>query len=96
MQDSEAYAQVPAQNAAQAWRYVVAQATGVLMARFRIGSEAAFGKLATMATKSNRPIVVVAREIVEDVNGAASANGKPNGVRRHLRPAPEREPGQLT
>ena len=36
MELSEAYEQTPAQTASQAWRYVVAQATGILMARFRI------------------------------------------------------------
>ena len=39
MELSEAYEQTPAQTASQAWRYVVAQATGILMARFRISSE---------------------------------------------------------
>jgi hypothetical protein len=96
MQESEAYEHSPAENAAQAWRFVVAQATGVLMARFSIGSEAALEKLATMATESALPVGVVAREIIEEVNGAASHNGKPHGVHRNLRPAPEREPGQLT
>ena len=45
MELSEASVQTPAQTASQAWRYVVAQATGTLMARFRINSGAAHARL---------------------------------------------------
>jgi len=70
---SEACELTPAQTASQAWRYVVAQATGILMARFRISSDAAHARLADMAAEDSRPLVAVAREIVEGVNRSASA-----------------------
>jgi len=73
MELSEACVQTPAQTASQAWRYVVAQATGILMARFRISSETAHARLADMAAEASRPLVAVAREIVEEVNRSASA-----------------------
>ena len=62
MELSGAYEQTPAQTASQAWRYVVAQATGILMARLRINSESAFARLASTASDERRPLVAVARE----------------------------------
>ena len=85
MELSEAYEQTPAQTASQAWRYVVAQATGILMARFRISSETAFARLATKAADERRPLVAVAREIVEEVNRSASARTRSTGRPPHLR-----------
>jgi AmiR/NasT family two-component response regulator len=76
---SEAYEQAPARTASQAWRYVVAQATGILMARFRINSDAAHTRLANMAAEASRPLVAVAREIVEEVNRSASARTRSSG-----------------
>lgn len=74
---SEACGLTPAQTASQAWRYVVAQATGILMARFRINSDAARARLVEMAAEDSRPLVAVAREIVEGVNRSASAQTRP-------------------
>ncbi len=85
MELSEACVQTPAQTASQAWRYVVAQATGILMARFRINSEAAHTRLADMAAEDSRPLVAVAREIVEEVNRSASARTRSTGRPPHLR-----------
>jgi AmiR/NasT family two-component response regulator len=76
MELSEACEQTPAQTASQAWRYVVAQATGILMARFRINSEAAVARLADMATEANRPVVAVARDVVEEVNRSAAGRSR--------------------
>ena len=72
MEQSEADAPTPAQTAAEQRRAVVAQATGVLMARFRIDSTAAIMKLATIAAEGARPVIDIAREIVEKVNRSAS------------------------
>jgi AmiR/NasT family two-component response regulator len=47
-------------------RDVVAQATGVLVAQFEIGPEAAFDKLTIEAADSGRPVSDVAREIVKN------------------------------
>ena len=85
MELSEAGAQTPAQTASQAWRYVVAQATGILMARFRINSHAAHGRLANMAAEENRPVIAVAREIVEEVNRSSSARTRSTARPPHLR-----------
>ena len=85
MELSEASVQTPAQTASQAWRYVVAQATGILMARFRINSEAAHARLADMAAEDRRPLVAVAREIVDEVNRSASARTRSTGRPPHLR-----------
>ena len=72
MEQSGADEPTPAPTAAEQRRAVVAQATGVLMARFRIDSTAAIVKLATIAAEDTRPVVDVAREIVEKVNRSAS------------------------
>ena len=85
MELSEAWLQTPAQTASQAWRYVVAQATGILMARFRISSDAAHARLADMAAEDSRPLVAVAREIVEEVNSSASARTRSSGQAPPLR-----------
>jgi AmiR/NasT family two-component response regulator len=77
------YEQAPAQTAAQHWRFVVAQATGVLMARDKTGADAAIVKLAAQAAETNRPLLDVAREIVEDVNRSASNTGHTNDNRPH-------------
>jgi len=77
MELSEAWELTPAQTASQAWRFVVAQATGILMARFRLTAEAALARLATMATEESRPLVAVAHEIVDEVNTSASARTRP-------------------
>jgi AmiR/NasT family two-component response regulator len=82
---SEAYELTPAQTASQAWRYVVAQATGILMARFRMNSQKALEQLAAMATEDRRPLVAVAREIVEEVNRSASARTRSSGRAQHRR-----------
>jgi AmiR/NasT family two-component response regulator len=84
MEQSEACEQMPAQSASQAWRYVVAQATGILMARFRISADAARGRLGTMAAGDNRSLVAVAREIVEEVNRSASARNRSPAHPPHL------------
>jgi len=76
MELSEAWELTPAQTASQAWRYVVAQATGILMARFRLTADAALATLFTMANEDSRPLVAVAREIVEEVNRSASARSR--------------------
>jgi AmiR/NasT family two-component response regulator len=85
MELSEACEQTPAQSASQAWRYVVAQATGILMARFRISADAARMRLGTMAAEDSRPLVAVAREIVEEVNRLASARNRSAAQPPHLR-----------
>jgi len=85
MELSEPYELRPAQTASQAWRYVVAQATGILMARFRMSSDAALERLATMAAEDSRPIVAVAREIVEEVNRSASVRTRPTARPLHPR-----------
>jgi AmiR/NasT family two-component response regulator len=85
MELSEACEQTPAQTASQEWRYVVAQATGILMARFRINSEAAVARLADMAAGADRPVVAVAREVVAEVNRSASARSRAPGRPPHHR-----------
>ena len=85
MELSDACVQTPAQTASQAWRYVVAQATGILMARFRISSEAAHARLADLAAEDSRPVIAVAREIVEEVNRSASAPTRSARRPPHLR-----------
>jgi AmiR/NasT family two-component response regulator len=82
---SGAYEQTPAQTASQEWRYVVAQATGILMARLRVDSETAFPRLANTASDERRPLVAVAREIVEEVNRSESARTRSTGRPPHLR-----------
>ena len=85
MELSEVHDLTPAQTASQAWRYVVAQATGILMARFRMNSESALEQLATMAAEDSRPVVAVAREIVEEVNRSASGRTRSTGRAQHRR-----------
>ena len=85
MELSEACVQTPAQTASQAWRYVVAQATGILMARFRINSGAAHARLTDMAAEASRPLVAVAREIVEEVNRSSSARTRSTARLPYLR-----------
>jgi AmiR/NasT family two-component response regulator len=85
MELPEACEQTHAQTASQAWRYVVAQATGILMARFRINSEAAQTRLADLAAEDSRPVVAVAREIVEEVNRSGAAWTRSTGRPPHLR-----------
>ena len=80
MEQPGAHEQTPAQTGAQAWRFVVAQATGVLMSRFSVGPDAAIERLATMAAENNRPLLDVAREIVDEVNRSASDEGTPPGA----------------
>jgi AmiR/NasT family two-component response regulator len=46
-------------------RDVVAQATGMLAAQFGLNSAAALDKLTAEAADSGRPVIDVAREIVE-------------------------------
>ena len=88
MELSEACVQTPAQTASQAWRYVVAQATGILMARFRINAEAAHARLAEMAAEDSQPLIAVARTIVEEVNSSASASTRSTSRPRHPRWGP--------
>lgn len=59
--------QTHAQSGVEERRYLVAQATGVFMARFGIGPEDAFDKLAGLARDHQRPLIDVAREIVEQL-----------------------------
>jgi AmiR/NasT family two-component response regulator len=49
------------------WRIEVAQATGILVAQFGIDPDSAFDKLAAAAIDNQRPVVDVAREIVENL-----------------------------
>lgn len=77
MEQSGAEEPTPAPTAAEQRRAVVAQATGVLMARFRIDSTAAIVKLATIAAANTRPVVDVAREIVAEVNRSAADATRP-------------------
>jgi AmiR/NasT family two-component response regulator len=85
MEPSKLYfEQMPARSEAQDWRFVVAQATGVLMARFRIGSDAAIENLATLAEDTNRPLLDVAREIVEEVNSSATGGSAPSHAHRTI------------
>ena len=65
MKQQQSYKQKPAQSAAEERRYVVAQATGVLIARFGIDSDAAYDKLALMAAEERRPVIDLAREMVK-------------------------------
>jgi AmiR/NasT family two-component response regulator len=76
------FEQMPAQSEAESWRFVVAQATGVLMARSKIGSDAAIDHLAALAAETNRPLLDVAREIVEDVNRSAADASAPSHAHR--------------
>ena len=46
--------------------YVVAQATGFLVAQFALSPEAAFEKLTTQAADLGRPVTDVARKIVQN------------------------------
>jgi AmiR/NasT family two-component response regulator len=57
----------PAQPAADTRHYLVAQATGVFMARFELASDAAFERLAAMAADEDRDVVDVAQEIVKQL-----------------------------
>ena len=56
---------MPSQTNALERRDVVAEATGVLVAQFGIAPEAAFEKLAAVASDNDRGVVDVAREIVK-------------------------------
>jgi hypothetical protein len=55
------------------------------MARFRINSEAAQTRLADLAAEDSRPVVAVAREIVEEVNRSGAAWTRSTGRPPHLR-----------
>ena len=65
MEQSGSDAHVPAQTGAQEGLDVVAQATGVLVAQFGIAPDAAFEKLAAVASDNDRRVVDMAREIVK-------------------------------
>jgi len=67
VEQSGSYARAAAQSAAEERQYVVAQATGILMEKFTLGSDDAFAKLAAEAAESARSVVALAREIVAEV-----------------------------
>ena len=52
-------------SGAEERRYLVAQATGVLVAQFGIAPDAAFDKLARVARDEDRTVPDVAAEIVQ-------------------------------
>jgi GAF domain-containing protein len=47
-------------------RDIIGQAKGILMERFDIGAGAAFSLLSRLSRDSNKPIVVIAKEVVDD------------------------------
>jgi len=65
MEQSELGDEAPDAAEADENRDVVAQATGMLASQFGLNTEAALGKLTAEAADSGRPVIDVAREIVE-------------------------------
>jgi AmiR/NasT family two-component response regulator len=65
MEQSELGDEAPDAADADETRDVVAQATGMLAAQFGLSTEAALDKLTAEAADSGRPVIAVAREIVE-------------------------------
>jgi AmiR/NasT family two-component response regulator len=46
-------------------RDIIGQAKGILMERYEIGPGAAFSLLTRLSRESNKPVVVIAKELVE-------------------------------
>jgi AmiR/NasT family two-component response regulator len=65
MEQSEPGDEVPDATDVDETRDVVAQATGFLVAQFRLSPESALQKLTAEAADSGRPVIEVAHEIVE-------------------------------
>ena len=67
MERQQPHKQTTGPPGAEERRYVVAQATGVLMSRFGITSDDASKRLAAIAADEGRHVGDVAREIVEQL-----------------------------
>ena len=60
-------------------RDIIGQAKGMLMERYEIGAAAAFSLLTRLSQESNKPVVVIAKEIVE--NKISSTTGTDASLR---------------
>jgi hypothetical protein len=67
-------------------RTVIAQATGLVMERFRLDPDTAFGVLATLSQHTNRKLFVLSRELV--------TTREVEGLRQLVREATQDNPGQ--